>query len=80
VGENATYHLHASTLAHRWAARLAGRVFCLEVRRDQLVRRWTWNGDNQVVDAAVERFAAPIAAAIDAWLRRAALASPRHRV
>jgi hypothetical protein len=72
VAENATYHLHASTLAHRWAARLPGRVFCLEVRRDLLVRRWTWNGENEVLPAAVDRFAAAIAGAIDAWLRRAA--------
>jgi predicted N-formylglutamate amidohydrolase len=72
VAENATYHLHPSTLAHRWAVRFPGRVFCLEVRRDLIVRRWTWNGENEVVPAALERFAAAIAGAIDAWLRRAA--------
>ena len=71
VGDNATYHIHPSTLAHRWAARLPARVFCLEVRRDLLVRSWTWNDDNEVLGPAVERFAAPIAAAIDDWLRAA---------
>ena len=70
VAENATYHLHPSTLAHRWAERMAGRVFCLEMRRDLLVRDWTWNDDNQVVPASIDRFAAPIADAIDVWLRR----------
>ena len=69
VGENATYHLHPSTLAHRWATRFSERVFCLEVRRDLLVRQWTWNGANEVLPGSVDRFAAPIAAAIDAWLR-----------
>jgi hypothetical protein len=39
------------------------------VRRDLLVRQWTWNGANEVVPGSVDRFAAPIAAAIDAWLR-----------
>ena len=68
VGENQTYHLHPSTLAHRWAERFPGRVFCLEVRRDLLVRSWTWNGENEVLAGAVDRFAAPIAAAIDEWL------------
>jgi hypothetical protein len=69
VGDNATYHIHPSTMAHRWAQRMPGRVFCLEVRRDLLVRSWTWNDDNEVLDAAVDRFAAPLAAAIDDWLR-----------
>ncbi len=70
VGNNATYHIHPSTMAHRWAQRMPGRVFCLEVRRDLLVRSWTWNDDNEVLDSAVDRFAAPLAAAIDDWLRR----------
>jgi hypothetical protein len=61
--------MHPSTLAHRWAARMPGRVFCLEVRRDLLVRSWTWNDDNEVLGDAVDRFAAPLAAAIDDWLR-----------
>ncbi|HKE15948.1 MAG TPA: hypothetical protein VKB80_13820 [Kofleriaceae bacterium] len=79
VAENATYHLHPSTLAHRWAARFPGRVFCLEVRRDLLVRSWTWNGENQVVAGAIERFAAPIAASIDRWLRRSYPSDPTGR-
>lgn len=64
VAENDTYHLHPSTLGYRWAARFAGRIFCLEVRRDLLVRRWTWNGENEVVAEAVERLAGPLAEVI----------------
>jgi len=69
TAENATYHLHPSTLAHRWAERFPGRMFCLEVRRDLLVKDWIWNRENEVAPAAIERFAAPIANAIDKWLR-----------
>lgn len=76
VAENQTYHLHPSTLAHRWAERFTGRVFCLEVRRDLLVEQWTWNGENQVVAESVDRFAAPIAEALDPWLRGAAGRAP----
>jgi predicted N-formylglutamate amidohydrolase len=72
VAENSTYHLHPSTLAHRWAKRFPGRVFCLEVRRDLLVASWTWNSENRVMTDSVERFAAPIADALDRWLRQAA--------
>jgi predicted N-formylglutamate amidohydrolase len=60
VAENATYHMHPSTLAYRWAQRFVGRVFCLEMRRDLLVRRWTWNGENEVVRESVERLAGPL--------------------
>jgi predicted N-formylglutamate amidohydrolase len=76
VAENATYHLHPSTLAYRWAARFPGRVFCLEVRRDLVVRRWTWNARNEVLAGAADRFAGPIADAIDGWLRTGAAAPP----
>ncbi len=76
VGDNATYHMHPATLAHRWAARMPGRVFCLEVRRDLLVRSWTWNDDNEVLAPAVERFAGPLAATIDDWLRARKPVSP----
>jgi predicted N-formylglutamate amidohydrolase len=69
VGDNATYHMHPATLGHRWATRLPGRTFSLEIRRDLLVREWTWNRENQVDPGAVDRFAAPIAAAIGEWLR-----------
>lgn len=68
VAENATYHMHPSTLGHRWATRCPGRTLCLEIRRDLLVPGWTWNRENQVDPAAAARFAAPLAAAITAWL------------
>jgi hypothetical protein len=69
VAENKTYAMHPSTQGLRWALRCPGRTFCLEVRRDLLCPGWTWNEENEVSDAAAERFAAPIADAIEAWLR-----------
>jgi hypothetical protein len=64
VGENRTYHLHPITLAYRWAQRAPGRTLCLELRRDLLCPGFTWNRENQVDPAAVERLAAPLAAAL----------------
>jgi predicted N-formylglutamate amidohydrolase len=64
VRENATYHLHPSTLGYRWAVKFPGRLFCLEVRRDLLVRRWVWNGENEVLEDAVQRLAGPLAEVI----------------
>ena len=58
-GENATYHIHPSTLAYRWAVRFPGRIFCLEVRRDLLVKQgrgMTTTGGAE----RVERMAAPL--------------------
>ena len=43
-------------------------ALCLEIRRDLLVRAWTWNGENEIDPAAADRFAAPLAEAISAWL------------
>jgi predicted N-formylglutamate amidohydrolase len=70
VAENTTYHMHPSTLGFRWATRLPDRTFCLEMRRDLLVPAWTWNRESAVDPAAADRFAAPLAAAIGAWLAR----------
>jgi predicted N-formylglutamate amidohydrolase len=70
VGENASYHLHPATLGLRWATRVPGRSLSLEIRRDRLCPRWTWNAENEVDPAAADRFAAPIAGAIGAWLAR----------
>jgi predicted N-formylglutamate amidohydrolase len=64
VAENRTYHMHPSTMAYRWATRRPGRTFCLEIRRDLLCPRWTWNQENEVDPSAVERFAGPLARAI----------------
>jgi predicted N-formylglutamate amidohydrolase len=67
VAENATYHLHPSTLGLRWAGRRPGRALCLEIRRDLLVPGWTWNRESQVDPALADRFAAPLADAIGAF-------------
>lgn len=69
VAENTSYHLHPSTLGLRWAMRLPERSLSLEIRRDLLCPRWTWNAENDVDPGAADRFAAPIAAAIGAWFR-----------
>jgi len=68
VAENTTYHMHPSTLGHLWATRCPDRTLCLEIRRDLLVPGWTWNRENQVDPAAADRFAAPLADTIAAWL------------
>jgi len=64
VAENKTYAMHPSTQGLRWALRCPGRTLCLEMRRDLLCPGWTWNRENEVSDAAAERFAGPIAEAI----------------
>jgi len=70
VGENVTYHMHPATLGHRWATRLPGRTFSLEIRRDLLTVDWTWNRENEIDARAVVRFAAPLADAIGHWFER----------
>jgi hypothetical protein len=70
VAENQTYGLHPISLAHRWSTRRPGRIFCLEVRRDRLVREWVWNRESQVDPEAADRIAAPLATAIAGFLRR----------
>ncbi len=70
VAENKTYAMHPSTQGLRWALRLPDRTFCLEMRRDLLCPGWTWNHENEVSDAAADRFAGPIADAIGGWLSR----------
>jgi hypothetical protein len=56
-----TYYLHESTMGALWSARYPGRVLCLEIRRDLLVREWVWNAEMEVDPDAVDRFAGPLA-------------------
>jgi 3-ketosteroid 9alpha-monooxygenase subunit B len=51
------------------AAKYPDRFLCLEVRRDLLVERYTPFEQMRVKPAAADRFAAPVAKVIDAWLR-----------
>lgn len=69
--ESATYRLHPSSQAARWAEDHSEHFLCLEVRRDLLVERYLPFEQMRVVPAAAERVAAPLAAAIDGWLSRA---------
>jgi hypothetical protein len=69
AAENATYAMHPSTQGHRFSARYPGQVLSLEVRRDLLVEAYTPFDEMTVRPEAADRFAAPIAHAIDAWLR-----------
>lgn len=64
VALNGSYTLHPATLAHTRATRFPGRVLCLEVRRDLLVRAWTPFAPMEADPAKVARFADPIAAAL----------------
>src|SRR5262249_24125632 len=64
VADSKTYPMHPATLAHRWTRRRPGRVFCLEVRRDLLVRDWVWTRENQVDAGKADKIAAPLSEAI----------------
>lgn len=70
--DSRTYLLHASAQGTRWAERYPDRFLCLEVRRDLLVESYTPFDQMRVRPEAIDRYAAPVADAIDAWLRRRA--------
>ena len=57
---NHTYFLHPSAMGSVWSARWPGRALCVEVRRDLLVRDWTWNREMTPLPAAVARAARPL--------------------
>jgi predicted N-formylglutamate amidohydrolase len=66
---NGTYTLHPATQGYRFATRYPKQVLCLEVRRDLLVEQYTPFEEMTVRKDAADRIAAPIADAIDDWLR-----------
>jgi hypothetical protein len=68
VADSSTYAMHPATLAYRWATGRSSPTFCLEVRRDLLVREWIWNRESRIDPAAVDKIAAPLAEAIGAWI------------
>ena len=69
--EAQSYTLHPATQTWRWLVRHPGQVLCLEVRRDLLVPTYT-PFDEMIAEATrVDRVAAPLVSAIDAWLTRA---------
>lgn len=67
--DSETYTLHPSTQGARHAARYPGHTLGLEVRRDLLVERFDLLEELEVDPGRVERVAAPLADAIDEWLR-----------
>jgi hypothetical protein len=64
VARSRTYQLLPGSQTHRLSRRYPGRVLCLEVRRDLLVRQYTALTEMEVDPAEVERLAAPLAAAL----------------
>jgi len=64
AADGATYTLHPATQGFRHASRWPDRVFCLEVRRDLLVERYTPFEEMAVRPDAASRIAGPLADAI----------------
>jgi hypothetical protein len=62
--ESATYKMSEATQSWRWQMAYPEQVLCLEVRRDLLVETWTPFEEQTVNEAAADRFAGPLAAAI----------------
>ena len=76
AADSASYTLHPSAQGSRWAARYPDRFLCLEVRRDLLVEAYTPFEQMRVRPDAADRFAGPVATAIDGWLRATAATRP----
>jgi hypothetical protein len=70
--EGSAYRLVPSTQTWRFATRYPEQVLCLEVRRDLLVHAYTALSAMMVREDAVDRVAAPRAAAIGRGMDRRA--------
>ena len=79
--ESRTYRLHPNAQAARHANRFPDRTLGIEVRRDLLVERFHLLEAMSVVAEQVDRYASPIAAALNRWLKgsQPPLAAPRPR-
>ncbi|MEX1366999.1 MAG: hypothetical protein AB1Z98_27980 [Nannocystaceae bacterium] len=66
--EGESYYLHPASLGCRWALRYPRQTLGLELRRD-LLGRWVWNEESELDPEAIAKMAAPLADAIDTWLR-----------
>lgn len=66
--EGESYYLHPASLGCRWSLRYPRQTLGLELRRD-LLGQWVWNEESVLDAEAIARMAAPLAEAIDAWLR-----------
>ncbi|MBK7859442.1 MAG: hypothetical protein IPJ65_12625 [Archangiaceae bacterium] len=68
--DSQTYTLAPAAQGSRWAAKYPDRFLCLEVRRDLLVEKYRPFEQMKVLPEAADRFAAPVAEEISAWLRK----------
>jgi len=64
VSENETYNLHPATLGERWSREYPGRVLCVELNRQRLVRKWVPLEPLEVLPKRVEKMAQPLIAAL----------------
>lgn len=69
VARNSTYALHPVTLAHTYAAQRPASTLCFEVRRDLLLDEFVPFRELLPAPPAVQRVAAPFAAAVSSSLR-----------
>lgn len=67
VADGATYPLHPSTLAYDRVLAHPGRALCVEVRRDLVADPFEPFAQMTISPAAVDRLAAPLAAALGRW-------------
>jgi hypothetical protein len=65
VEDSSTYFLHPATRAATLSARYPGRLLCLEVRRDLLVRAWTPFAEMDADPDKIARFAGPLAVVME---------------
>jgi hypothetical protein len=68
VAENRSYFLHPATSGYLYSARWAGRVLCLEVRRDLLGAPWRPFVESRIGPRKVARVARVLAACLGAEL------------
>lgn len=65
IAENSSYRLHPSTIGHRHARRWAGRVLCVEVRRDLVGAPWRPFVESRIGPRKVGRIAAALARSLE---------------
>lgn len=67
LADGESYPMHPSTLAFAHVTKWAGRVLCVEVRRDLLADPWTPFAQMAIGDEKCARLAGPFAEAVRAW-------------
>lgn len=64
VAENASYKLHHETLGLRWSNQYPGRVLCVELNRQRLVKRWAPLEPMEVMPRRIANMTKPLVAAM----------------